>query len=91
MAGMRNMGNVWLGMHRTKLFLGARADDDLSYYEFIGIVKDRINERCNSLREGGSRNTKVFFEQWHDRHEPLLLRHLQLLRCICFFGPKPRT
>jgi hypothetical protein len=39
------MGNIWLGMQRIKTFLGAKADDDLSYQEFITIVKDRINER----------------------------------------------
>ena len=43
--GMRNMGNVWLGLARVKSFLGARADDDLSYDEFISIVKDRIAQR----------------------------------------------
>ena len=42
---MRNLGNIWLGMSRVKSFLGAKADDDLSYLEFITIVKDRINER----------------------------------------------
>ena len=40
------MGNVWLGMARVKSFLGAKADDEISYDDFIGIVKDRIHERC---------------------------------------------
>lgn len=43
--GMRNMGNVWLGLARVKSFLGARADEDLSYEEFISIVKNRIAQR----------------------------------------------
>ena len=44
-SGMRNMGDVWLGIQRVKLFLGAKGDDDLSYQEFIAIVQDRIYER----------------------------------------------
>lgn len=43
--GMRNMGKIWLGLKRIKVFLGSKADDDLSYNEFISIVKDRIAER----------------------------------------------
>ena len=39
------MGNVFVGLKRIKVFLGEQADDDLSYEDFIYIVKQRVAGR----------------------------------------------